>query len=259
MAGAERPSIAAATIPIPHFTKGMHMRKSLIVAVLPLVLLAACSSSDAATEATVAVTESGPGDTEPAPTAAPAEESTTLDNTEAVVTEASTIDPVTTEAVTTEAVTTEAVSTVADTTEVATSDPIMEVTDATMPDPALADAAPPDGSILMVKLPVADDEAAQEFYGTVFGVTLAMEMGDRVRIVTFPGGGPGLVLIPEDPENERNGSFIVQVTNMESTLARAVANGATLEQTFQGEQGGGAQSTNIIDPWGNQIEVLQLG
>ena len=47
--------------------------------------------------------------------------------------------------------------------------------------------------------------------------------------------------------------------NMESTLARAVANGATLEQSFQGEQGGGAQSTNIIDPWGNQIEVLQLG
>ena len=145
------------------------------------------------------------------------------------------------------------------TTDVATSDPVMDVTDATMPDPALADAAPPDGSILMVKLPVGDDEAAQEFYGTVFGVTLAMEMGDRVRIVMFPGGGPGLVLIPEDPENDRNGSFIVQVSNMQSTLARAVANGATLEQSFEGEQGGGAQSTNIIDPWGNQIEVLQLG
>ena len=165
----------------------------------------------------------------------------------------------TTEVSTTEAVATEVESTVAEGTDVATSDPIMDVTDATMPDPALADAAPPDGSILMVKLPVGDDEAAQEFYGTVFGVTLAMEMGDQVRIVTFPGGGPGLVLIPEDPENERNGSFIVQVTNMESTLARAVANGATLEQSFQGEQGGGAQSTNIIDPWGNQIEVLQLG
>ena len=155
--------------------------------------------------------------------------------------------------------TTEVESTVAETSDVATSEPVMDVTDATMPDPALADAAPPDGSILMVKLPVGDDAAAQEFYGTVFGVTLAMEMGDQVRIVMFPGGGPGLVLIPEDPENERNGSFIVQVTNMESTLARAVANGATLEQSFQGDQGGGAQSTNIIDPWGNQIEVLQLG
>ena len=220
------------------------MHKSLIVAVLPLVMLAACSSSDAATDTTVAVTESGPGDTEPTPTAAPADEATIPDSTEAV---------------TTEAVTTEVETTIPETSEVATSDPIMEVTDATMPDPALADAAPPDGSILMVKLPVGDDEAAQEFYGTVFGVTLAMEMGDNVRIVMFPGGGPGLVLIPEDPENERNGSFIVQVTNMESTLARAVANGATLEQSFQGEQGGGAQSTNIIDPWGNQIEVLQLG
>ena len=211
------------------------MHKSLIVAVLPLVMLAACSSSDAATDTTVAVTESGPGDTEPTP----ADESTVPDTTEAVTTSAET--------------------TVPETSEVATSDPIMDVTDATMPDPALADAAPPDGSILMVKLPVGDDEAAQEFYSTVFGVTLAMEMGDRVRIVSFPGGGPGLVLIPEDPANERNGSFIVQVTNMESTLARAVANGATLEQSFQGEQGGGAQSTNIIDPWGNQIEVLQLG
>ncbi len=223
------------------------MRKSLIVAVLPLVLLAACSSSDDAADTTVAVTD-------PTPTAAPADESTIPDSTEAVTTEA-----VTTEVSTTEVSTTEVEATIPDTTDVATSDPIMEVTDATMPDPALADAAPPDGSILMVKLPVGDDEAAQEFYGTVFGVTLAMEMGDNVRIVMFPGGGPGLVLIPEDPENERNGSFIVQVTNMESTLARAVANGATLEQSFQGEQGGGAQSTNIIDPWGNQIEVLQLG
>ena len=113
---------------------------------------------------------------------------------------------------TTEVETTEVATSDPETTDVATSDPIMDVTDATMPDPALADAAPPDGSILMVKLPVGDDEAAQEFYGTVFGVTLAMEMGDRVRIVMFPGGGPGLVLIPEDPENERNGSFIVQVS-----------------------------------------------
>ena len=225
------------------------MRKCLIVAVLPLVLLAACSSSDAATDTTADVTESGPGDTEPTSTAAPADESTIPDSTEAVTTEVST----------TEVSTTEVESSEPQTTDVATSEPIMDVTDATLPDPALADAAPPDGSILMVKLPVGDDEAAQEFYGTVFGVTLAMEMGDQVRIVTFPGGGPGLVLIPEDPENERNGSFIVQVTNMESTLARAVANGATLEQSFQGEQGGGAQSTNIIDPWGNQIEVLQLG
>jgi predicted enzyme related to lactoylglutathione lyase len=228
------------------------MRKSLIVAVLPLVLLAACSSSDDAADTTVAVTD-------PTPTAAPADESTIPDSTEAVTTEAVTTEVSTTEVSTTEVSTTEVEATVPDTTDVATSDPIMEVTDATMPDPALADAAPPDGSILMVKLPVGDDEAAQEFYGTVFGVTLAMEMGDNVRIVMFPGGGPGLVLIPEDPENERNGSFIVQVTNMESTLARAVANGATLEQSFQGEQGGGAQSTNIIDPWGNQIEVLQLG
>ena len=227
------------------------MRKSLIVVVLPLVLLAACSSSDDATDTTVAVTEPTPT---AAPTAAPTDESTIPESTESVTTEV-----ITTEVSTTEVSTTEVESTVAETTDVATSDPIMEVTDATMPDPALADAAPPDGSILMVKLPVGDDEAAQEFYGTVFGVTLAMEMGDRVRIVMFPGGGPGLVLIPEDPENERNGSFIVQVTNMESTLARAVANGATLEQSFQGEQGGGAQSTNIIDPWGNQIEVLQLG
>ena len=221
------------------------MRKCLIVAVLPLVLLAACSSSDAATDTAV---------TEPTPTAAQADVSTIPDSTESVTTEVST-----TEVSTTEAVTTEVESSEPQTTDVATSEPIMDVTDATLPDPALADAAPPDGSILMVKLPVGDDEAAQEFYGTVFGVTLAMEMGDRVRIVTFPGGGAGLVLIPEDPENERNGSFIVQVTNMESTLARAVANGATLEQSFQGEQGGGAQSTNIIDPWGNQIEVLQIG
>ena len=61
------------------------MRKSLIVAVLPLVLLAACSSSDAATDTTVAVTE-------PTPTAAPADESTIPDSTEAVTTEVSTTE-----------------------------------------------------------------------------------------------------------------------------------------------------------------------
>lgn len=116
------------------------------------------------------------------------------------------------------------------------------------------------GTILMLKLYVGDLDAAEEFYGTVFGATPSLEMGDTVHIVSFPDGGPGLVLIEADDADDKHGSFIIQVPDLAASKAAAVANGATEQDTFAGSPGGeAAQSVNVLDPWGNQVEILQIG
>jgi predicted enzyme related to lactoylglutathione lyase len=118
------------------------------------------------------------------------------------------------------------------------------------------------GKILMIKLPVGDVEAAERFYGTLFGATAAAAMGPGVHIVTLPEG-PGLVLLHQDSElldGNKQGAFIIQVPDLESTKALALANGATEQGTFGGTPNGqAARSVDLLDPWGNQIEVLQLG
>ena len=53
----------------------------------------------------------------------------------------------------------------------------------------------PTGKILMVKLYVGSLDAGEKFYGAVFGASVAIKLGDTAHVVTFPGGGPGLVLV----------------------------------------------------------------
>lgn len=50
----------------------------------------------------------------------------------------------------------------------------------------------------MIKLYVGDMNAAKAFYGGAFGAKPALEIGSNANILTFPNGGPGLVL-PHDP------------------------------------------------------------
>jgi predicted enzyme related to lactoylglutathione lyase len=116
------------------------------------------------------------------------------------------------------------------------------------------------GSILMIKLNVGDVEKAQSFYGTVFGATSAAAMGGGIHILTFPKGGPGLVLLPSGKDGEKRGAFIMKVPNLQASKTLALANGATEQGTFTGNPGGqSATSVDLLDPWGNQIEILQLG
>lgn len=124
-----------------------------------------------------------------------------------------------------------------------------------------AGAPAPTGKILMLKMYVDDLATAEQFYGSVFGATLALKVGENAHIVTFPGGGPGLVLLQRQKGDKKKASgFIVQVPSLDATKALALANGATEQGTFAGNPGSqAAKSVDVLDPWGNQVEILQLG
>ena len=113
----------------------------------------------------------------------------------------------------------------------------------------------------MLKLYVGDMSAGDAFYSTVLGAKLVAEMGTGVHIMTFPGGGPGVLLIQAGPDDAmKQGSFIFKVADLQATKALALANGATEQGTFAGTPGEqAAKSVDVLDPWGNQIEILQLG
>ncbi|MGW3132329.1 VOC family protein [Streptomyces sp. NPDC001076] len=120
------------------------------------------------------------------------------------------------------------------------------------------DAPAPTGTIVMVKLYVGTLDAAERFYGNVFGARFAVAQGDNVHIVVFPSGGPGLVLIKKGPhDRKKHGAFIIQVPDKDVAEARAVANGARIQAEFEGPDG--SRSVDVLDPWGNQVEILQRG
>jgi predicted enzyme related to lactoylglutathione lyase len=116
--------------------------------------------------------------------------------------------------------------------------------------------------ILMLRLYVSDLVRAENFYHEVLGATVVQKMGDKVGIMTFPGGvSPGLILIQGPKDELKSGSFVIQVPDLEATLASAVANGGKVMTTrySQDIQNLPAQSRHCFDPDGNDIEVLQIG
>src|SRR5262245_25662939 len=68
--------------------------------------------------------------------------------------------------------------------------------------PAAGAGPAPAGHILMVKLYVGDLAQAEKFYRTVFGANPALKLGATAHIVTFPAGGPGLVLLKKKPTDK---------------------------------------------------------
>ena len=116
------------------------------------------------------------------------------------------------------------------------------------------------GQILMIKLPVGNVAAAEKFYGAVFGAKLAVTVGSA-HIVTFPDGGPGLVLLKRNAkEKGRTGAFIIKVPDLNASEGLALANGAKKQATFAGTPNNqAARSIDLLDPWGNQVEILQIG
>jgi len=123
------------------------------------------------------------------------------------------------------------------------------------------DAAAPTGKILMVKLYVGNMDAGEKFYGNVFGAKVAIKLGANAQVVTFPNGGPGLVLLKKSAKDKnKQGAFIVQVPNLDASVALALANGAKKQGTFAGAPASqAAKSVDTLDPWGNQVEILQIG
>ncbi|MEU9348690.1 VOC family protein [Streptomyces sp. NPDC048278] len=110
----------------------------------------------------------------------------------------------------------------------------------------------------MVKLYVGTLDAAERFYGRVFGAKFAVAQGENVHIVTFPDGGPGLVLIKKGPhDGKKKGGFIIQVPDLDVAKGRAADNGARVQGEFEAPDG--SRSVDVLDPWGNQVEILQRG
>lgn len=131
---------------------------------------------------------------------------------------------------------------------------------------ALAQPAPPTPvatpRVIMLRLYVNDLARAEKFYHEVLGATIVQKMGAKVGIMNFAGGVlPGLILIETAKNELKSGSFVMQVPNLEATLAAATANGGKVMTTrfSQNIQSMPAQSRHVFDPDGNDIEVLQIG
>ena len=61
-------------------------------------------------------------------------------------------------------------------------------------------------------------------------------------------------------DGDKHGAFIFRVPDLQATKALALENGAEEQGTFAGAPAGQeAMSIDLLDPWGNQIEILQLG
>jgi predicted enzyme related to lactoylglutathione lyase len=116
--------------------------------------------------------------------------------------------------------------------------------------------------VMMLRLYVSDLARAEDFYHEVLGATVVQKMGDKVGIMNFPGGVlPGLILIQSPKDELKSGSFVIQVPDLEATLASAAANGGKVMTTrfSQDVEKMPAQSRHVFDPDGNDIEVLQIG
>lgn len=133
----------------------------------------------------------------------------------------------------------------------------------TAPPPAAQPITPvASARVVMLRVYVADIARAEKFYHEVFGTTVMQKLGENVRIMVMPGGAfPGIILIQSPDEARMNGSWVMQVSNVEETLAKAQANGATLMHTEFSDNVSGmpARSSHLVDPDGNIIEVLQVG
>lgn len=136
--------------------------------------------------------------------------------------------------------------------------------------------------VLMLRTMVSDLERGVKFYTEVFGMR-AMGMpslgaprpapapgaaparpagpggpGGGIRILIFPGGSPGMIMIKGSggPDMMR-GSYVIQVPDLAKALAAAEANGGKVQTTRF--TAGGQESRHVFDPDGNDLEILQSG
>lgn len=116
--------------------------------------------------------------------------------------------------------------------------------------------------IMMIRMFVSDLARGEKFYHEVLGTTVVRRMGENVAILMFPGAAlPGIIMIKSPQASEMKSSFVIQVPDMEATLSRGAANGGSAQSKRFAEavQGMPAASHHLLDPDGNDIEVLQIG
>lgn len=116
--------------------------------------------------------------------------------------------------------------------------------------------------VIMLRMFVSDLTRGEKFYHEVLGTTVVRRMGENVSILTFPGGAlPGIIMIKSPQVSQMKSSFVIQVPDMEAALAHGAANGGSAQTTRFAEavQGMPAQSRHLLDPDGNDIEVMQIG
>ena len=113
--------------------------------------------------------------------------------------------------------------------------------------------------VLSVTVPVADQDAALEFYRDVLGceVTLDREIwpGARMIEVVPPGSSVGIVLLPPDsriPVAVRMGT-----TDAAAAHERLRASGVTLHNDEPISLGGAAPMFFFDDPFGNGLVYIQ--
>lgn len=79
-----------------------------------------------------------------------------------------------------------------------------------------------------------------------------------VRFLLFPGGSPGMIMIKGSGDaSMMRGSYVIQVPNLQAALAAAEANGGKVQTTRF--TAGGQESRHVLDPDGNDLEILQSG
>lgn len=144
-------------------------------------------------------------------------------------------------------------------------------------------AAPVTGAkVLMLRTMVSDLERGVKFYQAVFGMTAVVVPGfsgprpgaapgaaparpagpggpgGGIRFLNFPGGSPGMIMIKGSggPDMMR-GSYVIQVPDLAAALAAAEANGGKVQTTRF--TGAGQQSRHVLDPDGNDLEIMQSG
>lgn len=142
--------------------------------------------------------------------------------------------------------------------------------------------------VLMLRTMVTDLDRSTKFYTEVFGMR-AMGMpnlgaprpapapgaaparpagpasssgigatGSSIRILLFPGGSPGMIMIKGSgaPDMLR-GSYVIQVPDLAKALAAVQANGGKIDTTRF--TAGAAESRHVSDPDGNDLEIMQSG
>lgn len=82
--------------------------------------------------------------------------------------------------------------------------------------------------------------------------------GGGIRFLLFPGGSPGMIMIKGSGDASMlRGSYVIQVPNLQAALAAAEANGGKVQTTRF--TAGGQESRHVLDPDGNDLEILQSG
>jgi predicted enzyme related to lactoylglutathione lyase len=125
--------------------------------------------------------------------------------------------------------------------------------------------APPIASepvLMMVHVRVAEMGRSERFYHDVFGMSVTNAVSAREHVLRFPNApntASGVILLLAGDTPQPNGGFLVQVPDIDATIARVAAAGGTVMRAPRDSGPGVAVRNALIkDPDGALIEVMQF-